>query len=356
VLDQTAEAPPAQASQDQAPAPPVATSPQYTLPDYALHYAPYVYLHKDEKYWPANVATHVECSLYEDCSDAENPAPIDLSHLGKLNLAAMLTDQSINRDGVFLCHTTDPRKEKLIQSLLSDHGKPGSDHRSNSPCWIVWMDKSSILGEQTVDVFYFFFWAYNLGNEVIGMNFGNHVGDWEHIMIRFVHGKPTAVHLSAHSDGVAYTYDAMEKRDSRPVVYCAGGSHAFYAKSGNHAYSPVGRLGPVDHTSQGPLWDPTLNYIASYHDTSKPEGEKFIPVTVHGGEPGKDFAPEEIKAVLSFRGRWGNSFLGKSRHHDLPLAGKLKKLMWAQGPSGPRDKYLDRPTLNITNPNILHSI
>lgn len=30
------------------------------------------------------------------------------------------------------------------------------------------------------------------------------VGDWEHTMIRFKHGEPQAIHLSAHSDGHSY--------------------------------------------------------------------------------------------------------------------------------------------------------
>ena len=37
---------------------------------------------------------------------------------------------------------------------------------------------------------------------------GNHVGDWEHTMIRFEHGKPTSVFLSEHDFGAAYAFHA----------------------------------------------------------------------------------------------------------------------------------------------------
>lgn len=65
---------------------------------------------------------------------------------------------------------------------------------------------------------------YNLGNTVVFKHFGNHVGDWEHAMIRFRDGKPEAMHLSAHSDGDAWKWDVFEKKGDRPVIYSASGS------------------------------------------------------------------------------------------------------------------------------------
>lgn len=40
---------------------------------------------------------------------------------------------------------------------------------------------------------------------------GDHVGDWEHNMIRFVDGKPSELWYSQHSGGQAFEYDALEK-------------------------------------------------------------------------------------------------------------------------------------------------
>lgn len=66
---------------------------------------------------------------------------------------------------------------------------------------------------------------------------GDHVGDWcviraqllpfdadvdrEHNMIRFVNGIPETVWLSQHSNGMAFTYEAMEKENGRRVCNCS---------------------------------------------------------------------------------------------------------------------------------------
>ena len=66
-------------------------------------------------------------------------------------------------------------------------------------------------------------------SSVLGSRFGNHVGDWEHTMVRFIDGVPDTVYYSAHSGGAAYKYSAVEKIDVRPVSYTGVGTHANYA-------------------------------------------------------------------------------------------------------------------------------
>ena len=63
---------------------------------------------------------------------------------------------------------------------------------------------------------------------VLGLRFGNHVGDWEHTMVRFVNGVPDVVYYSEHSGGAACTYSPVEKSGDRPVSYTAIGTHANY--------------------------------------------------------------------------------------------------------------------------------
>jgi len=88
-------------------------------------------------------------------------------------------------------------------------------------------------GSGLVDAFYFYFYAYNEGNIVFGQEFGDHVGDWEHNMIRFSDGVPQAVWYSQHANGEAFTYNAVEKHGQRPVSYSAKGSHANYGTTGS---------------------------------------------------------------------------------------------------------------------------
>lgn len=67
-----------------------------------------------------------------------------------------------------------------------------------------------------------------MASSVLGLRFGNHVGDWEHTMVRFVNGVPDTVYYSEHSNGAAYKYSAVEKIGVRPVSYTGIGTHANY--------------------------------------------------------------------------------------------------------------------------------
>jgi hypothetical protein len=90
-------------------------------------------------------------------------------------------------------------------------GKRVVGGRSDAPVPLVVVDK----GDGVVDAFWFFFYSYNLGNAVFNIRFGNHVGDWEHTVVRFQHGEPKAVFFSEHSFGEAYAWDAVEKSGKR---------------------------------------------------------------------------------------------------------------------------------------------
>jgi hypothetical protein len=118
--------------------------------------------------------------------------------------------------------TNTPEGEELVDPDANWHpelrnrrrqlmGKKVVGGRSDAPAVLVMVPK----GDGVVDAFWFFFYSYNLGNAVFNIRFGNHVGDWEHTVVRFQHGKPKAVFFSEHSFGEAYTYDAIEKIGKR---------------------------------------------------------------------------------------------------------------------------------------------
>jgi hypothetical protein len=102
-------------------------------------------------------------------------------------------------------------RSELRYRRRSFTGKKVVGGRSDAPVPLVVVDK----GDGVVDAFWFFFYSYNLGNAVFNIRFGNHVGDWEHTVVRFQHGEPKAVFFSEHSFGEAYTWDAVEKSGQR---------------------------------------------------------------------------------------------------------------------------------------------
>ncbi|KZW02093.1 hypothetical protein EXIGLDRAFT_760309 [Exidia glandulosa HHB12029] len=359
----------------QGPAP---TAPVDNIPKYALDHAPLVWLDKDEIFWPGNVLIHLQNIHPETALGRNLDIPKELE--GKTG-AALLAHPTINDGAVFLAYNTDPRTHiaKHIGTLTSAECKPhGETRKSDSTAYIVTVDKSKELGEGFVDVFYFYFYPYNYGAAVVGIHFGNHIGDWEHTMIRFKHGEPQAIHLSAHSDGHAYKLTCLETIDNRPVVYSASGSHANYPRAGVQKYSGVPG-GPVDHTSRGFLWDPLKNYVSLSYSNSKCV---FTPHTPWPEACASPFpTPDDAVSILSFKGHWGNAF-ADYRHAKpgkfLPKIGqkfadmkrkvtgddhepatqeaeteestsidqKYHKLVWGEGPTGPRDKSLDRATMN----------
>ncbi|KAJ5142114.1 hypothetical protein N7526_003109 [Penicillium atrosanguineum] len=211
---------------------------------------------------------------------------------------------------------------KPIQEPIQDTPMEGAGGRSDAPVILLVMDK----GNGVVDVFWFFFYSFNLGNTVANVRFGNHVGDWEHCMMRFHNGEPKALFFSAHTAGEAYRYEAVEKIGKRPVIYSAEGSHAMYATAGVHEYVlPWGLLHDV--TDKGPLWDPMLNshaYTYDFHNDT-------LRASTH--------SPTSPTDWFYFRGHWGDKFypLGDSR--QWRFAGQYH---FVNGPLGPKFKHLNR--------------
>ncbi|RAO71821.1 uncharacterized protein BHQ10_007833 [Talaromyces amestolkiae] len=233
-------------------------------------------------------------------------------------------------------HSVDPEEPDFmlfdshidVEELRKRHGgKPidiaGADPgRSDAPAFLVVVDK----GNDIVDAFWFFFYSYNLGNTVFDVRFGNHVGDWEHTMVRFYKGHPKALFLSAHTAGEAYSYEAVEKHGKRPVVYSATGTHAMYATPGIHEYVlPWGLL--KDQTDRGPLWDPLLNshYYTYDYLTDALRASNLNPS-----------APTEW---FFFNGHWGDKFYPLGDPRQYRFAGQYH---YVNGPLGPRFKHLGR--------------
>ncbi|EPE02697.1 vacuolar protein sorting-associated protein [Ophiostoma piceae UAMH 11346] len=248
------------------------------------------------------------------------------------------------------------------------HGyEPDEGGYSKAPAILVLVDKGSGI----LDAFWFFFYSYNLGQTVLKVRYGNHVGDWEHSMIRFENGVPRALFLSEHAGGQAYAWDALEKRNAtssttgltveRPVIYSAVGSHAMYALPGTHPYVlPFKML--RDETDRGPLWDPAKNNLAYYYDykhdkhgggaveeatmaaSAENEGDGLVGKKRPGTKLPSSLVAASKNADAStswfhFRSPWGDETyeLGDARQWRL-----FGQYHYITGPQGPKFKNLGR--------------
>ncbi len=308
----------------------VAGVPQYVIDYGMLHYlesaarmltcpAPLVWLDKNENYLPSDMYNQVANTQPNiNRSSIKNlPFPLTLENLHSLN------DYGNDGMNVYLTSIADVTEgPKWLEGVAPDsHGKT----RNAISAAIITNDK----GNGRVDAFYMYFYAYNLGNTVLFHELGDHIGDWEHNMIRFQDGQPDAIWYSQHGNGQAFHYSTVEKKGIRPITYSAEGSHANYAVAGVHDHTipdlnlPAGFL--QDYTSQGKLWDPTLStYYYNYYANN----QSFESIA---GSP---------IGAMAFKGRWGDEQYPDDDERQPPPFFGFRK--FTSGPTGPWDKQLNR--------------
>lgn len=389
------------------------------IPDYVNQYAPLVHLYSGEEFWPSDIKEHVQhMTVYVDgmaLNKTETPWSLaNLSQLNKLGGSVVLRsnddveqrpdwlhshdsipvpfeedpsvgiappshkhnsgDLPIDRESTTwydvdkahpLNRISDPRKTprslpsdlQQAKRLTTRGHKPDADGYSAAPAVLVVVDKGSGI----VDAFWFFFYSYNLGQTVLGVRFGNHVGDWEHCMVRFENGVPRGMYFSEHEGGQAYAWEAVEKSsDGRPIIYSAVGSHAMYPLPGPHPYIiPFDLL--RDITDKGPLWDPALNRYAYHYDYTResfdrnpdttpevpPEDTLLNQQTAFPHHESRSLVPaaENPSAPTSwfhFSGRWGDEVYSLADIRQWRLFGQYH---YVTGPDGPKFKSLNRSTL-----------
>jgi len=237
-----------------------------------INYAPIVNLHVNEKFFPSSVEFFLEYVHEQN------------GHL--------VTNQALH-------HPSDDSLQFF----------QGQSTTTQPPVYAITVPKPNI-GANIYDVHYFFFYPYNRGKNVcvgrfvkaggvgcIGgySTFGNHVGDWENIRIRFSDETPISLNLSVHDFNNEYPLTdssnrlgEFEHENTHIIVYSAQGSHGTYLKPGRFVYKKLPNDELVDYTSNGGrVWRTYENtVIIPYH----PVGQY----------------PEQF-AFMNFSGRWGNS-------------------------------------------------
>jgi hypothetical protein len=212
-----------------------------------VQYAPRVWMHPEEEYFPSSV---------------EFALPSMTRFLGG--------------DGNYWVGSTVPLNSPSDDSLPFFKGD-----LANAPVYAYYADK----GNDVVDLVYFFYYPYNRGKEAVDTIWGNHVGDWEHITVRLMRGPdesltPLQVYLSAHSFGGAYDWAEVEHFEAtHPVVYSAKGSHGVWSAAGDHVYMSIGEevfgvcvtivcIDLTDQAGTGTAWD-TWNNVEGFDFVAK---------------------------------------------------------------------------------------
>ncbi|WP_166658097.1 Vps62-related protein [Actinokineospora alba] len=187
----------------------------------------------------------------------------------------------------------------------------------------------------TVDIIYWMFYPYNNGKRVcIGVEtdgtcvggwstFGNHVGDWEHITVRFREGLPEKIFYSQHSGGETFTFGDknVPLANWRIGVYSALGSHGAYPDAGRHVYRTLPNGSDLaDDTADGTRWDTRTNLIS-------------FPWRPKGSYTGS-------LSWLDIASRWGNPKSGCAVVE--PVSGEC---VLNDGPAGPMFKSYSQPPL-----------
>ncbi|CAH7684621.1 hypothetical protein PPACK8108_LOCUS18922, partial [Phakopsora pachyrhizi] len=308
--------------------------PNHTLPSYAIDYAPLVYLHSEEIFWPSLYKTHLDHVQPEVNFKISPSFPASGLSTQIFLRSSNLINNVLDNDLIYLT-SKDSIFEAPMAQWIYGEGKPDESGKSAAPAIIIAMDKTQQVGSGWVDVFYIFFYSYNRGNYFYNNRFGDHVGDWENTMIRFYNGTPMYIVPEAHGDTAAlgssaFMYNAVEQVGKRPVVYSANGTHGMYPQAGIQNYTglPV----PVyDHTNKGPLWDLTLNFEAYFF--SNEGGFSFT-----GDTPSSEQDPEKL-GWLQFTGHWGDQQYPLSNPNQTCLASEC---FYSSGPLGPQSKSLGR--------------
>ncbi|KAL8945730.1 MAG: hypothetical protein Q9222_007771, partial [Ikaeria aurantiellina] len=291
-----------------------------------LHIAPLVWFHPEEKYFPSDIGAQLVHTKPElNFAPVEGyPTPLTLDNLDALNAVNGTHIYLTSNDDV----TTRPAWLNGVKPDPSTHASTGAISAA-----IITNDR----GNGRLDAFYMYFTAYNWGGRLLGSDVDEHVGDWEHNLIRFENGAPSEVWYSQHGFGEAFTYSCLQKSGPRPIAYSGNGSHAVYAIAGTHDHTIPNVNLPgkgilTDYTDNGTLWDPLLSAYFYSYDAGADD------FSAYDGDGGEAYPT----AWLRFVGKWGDQEYPDSDPRQHKILGIDATARFANGPTGPRDKQLVR--------------
>ncbi|KAF5808084.1 putative vacuolar protein sorting-associated protein [Helianthus annuus] len=189
-------------------------------------YAPWVYFHPDEQYFPSSVLWFFEHGA--ELHQRDQPPRLVINDGDNL-------PNNGTADDAFLDLPQDqPSKERLQKGFLADA--------------VAYIHVKPALGGTCTDLAIWLYYPFNggerfqLGPHTINLGkIGEHVSDWEHITLRVenFHGTLHGVYLSQHAKGNWFTPSEFELMNgTRPVVYASLHGHAHYSTPTSFIHTP----------------------------------------------------------------------------------------------------------------------
>jgi len=294
---------------------------------YLRRYAPQVWFHPNEQYWPSSVewSFHFVKRYWSDSN----------GRWWFKTKEELKTPSSV----LDYFHGADPKKQWTPFPLsLKD-----------VPAYAFWHQ----VHRDTVDLVYFFYYPYNRGKEVLNTIFGSHVGDWEHVTVRLklrqdsqgrtvvapsADAQELSLNLAYHSGDARYPWVKAPKVQGaeHPIIYSAHGSHGSWLEPGRHKYGEAAGTDLVDYTGAGTAWDTWEKLECFDYDAKKglgPAWKGTWPKWLDQDTRDKNLGNQDPASGPVWR--WGNYRSGGVRKYGL--VGE-KQYRLEHGPTGPADK------------------
>lgn len=252
---------------------------------FIAEYAPRIYMDKNESYFPSSVNYFTK-----------------YTHLENINGSNwIISDQKLPQPSAILpyFHGMNVSLFPLVYAVIM----PGINEKDPV---VALKDPYN----HTIMATYFTFYPYNRGKQLFGVVWDNHVGDIEHVHVKFVNGLPTEVIASYHAWNTIKKWGdrgiEMVNGTNHFILYSARGSHGLWFSSGTHQYHTNPRL--CDYTSKGQAWDTWMNltFITPYEWNSyRAYNTTWLTNVLRWGDPHTEF-PD-------------NCFFGFCRLNDGPV-------------------------------------
>lgn len=195
-----------------------------------------------------------------------------------------------------------------------------SGNQASAVIYSFWTEKDY----QNIDLSYWQYSPYNYGKVVLGQEFGNHVGDWEHITVRLTkfkyqgnfYLKPVMVCFPAHDFSNMYQWSEVTKINNTHVVaYSAKGSHGMWKDAGSHVYKDIVVAQLTDECSTGTAWD-TWNTIKTFEYSALTRKGNAVGASVWPSYFNEDYTNPNSQCAW----HWGNEENGSA--FGQPILGK----------------------------------